>query len=95
VAGVFYPVVKVQNGLILDNSVMLTIGKVDVGLFLEQRVLQQAGVQSFLSASKPSGKKRRMSLASTQQQWGSAQRPSFSISTQTANQSKLIRFQCA
>ena len=74
-----------QNGLILDNSVMLTIGKVNVGLFLDQRVLQQAVVQSFLSARKHSGKRRRMSLASNQQQWGSAQRPGFSIAIQNAN----------
>ena len=52
----FYPLVKMQNGMIPDNSVVLANRKVDVGLFLKQRVLQQAGVQSFLSASKPSGK---------------------------------------
>jgi hypothetical protein len=56
VAFAFYPLVKMQNGLIPDNSVVLANRKVDVGLFLKQRVLQQAGVQSFLSASKPSGK---------------------------------------
>ena len=79
-----------QNGLILDNSVMLTIGKVNVGLFLEQRVLQQAVVQSFLSARKHSGKRRRMSLASNQQQWGSAQRPGFSIAIQNVKTSPCV-----
>ena len=37
VVHVFYLLVKTQNGLIPDNSVVLAMGKVDVGL-LKQRV---------------------------------------------------------